>query len=485
MHIRQGGEDGFQNSFLSFFRLTDLVWNVANVLSGLFVSVVFWWFMTTEKIELPEKLISLFDGPADIRAAYGGRGSGKTRSFATMSAVVGYCLGKRGIRGIILCARQFQNSLADSSLEEIKRAIADYPFLQNYYTIGETYIRSKDGRITYAFSGLDRNIASIKSKGRLLLCWVDEAEPVTSHAWNTLIPTLREEGEDWNTELWVTWNPLRKEAAVEKRFRDSKNARIKSVQLNWRDNPRFPDLLNRARLDDLKNRPESYDHIWEGGFLSQMEGAYFATGLAIAKEEGRISNVPADPLMTFQAFFDIGGTGAKADATAIWIAQFIGKEIRVLDYYEAQGQPLSAHINWLREKGYGHARITLPHDGATKDRVRDVSFESALQEAGFEVDIIPNQGKGAARARIEAARRLFSSIWFNEKTTEAGRDALGWYHEKRDDKRDIGLGPEHDWASHGADAFGLMCIAYEAPKIFKNRQRNFPRHDFNTSWMAG
>ena len=146
---------------------------------------------------------------------------------------------------------------------------------------------------------------------------------------------------------------------------------------------------------------------------------------------------------------------------------------------------MSAHINWLREKGYGHAKITLPHDGATKDRVRDVSFESALQEAGFEVDIIPNQGKGAARARIEAARRLFPSIWFNEKTTEAGRDALGWYHEKRDDKRDIGLGPEHDWASHGADAFGLMCIAYEAPEISKNRQHNFPRHDFNTSWMAG
>jgi hypothetical protein len=66
--------------------------------------------------------------------------------------------------------------------------------------------------------------------------------------------------------------------------------------------------------------------------------------------------------------------------------------------------------------------------------------------------------------RVEAARRLFPSIWFNEKTTEPGLDALGWYHEKRDDARNIGLGPEHDWSSHGADAFGLMCVAYEQPE---------------------
>ena len=441
--------------------------------------------MSSVKIELPNKLISVFEGEADVRGAYGGRGSGKTRSFATMTAITGYRFGMSGIRGLILCGRQFQNSLADSSLEEIKRAIADYPFLQDYYVIGETYVRSKDGRITYAFSGLDRNIASIKSKGRLLLCWVDEAEPVTASAWNTLIPTLREEGDGWNTELWVTWNPLRKDAPVEKRFRQCRNPRIKGVELNWRDNPKFPDVLNRARLDDFENRSDQYNHIWEGDFVSVVDGAYFAKDLTAAKAEGRISNVAADPLMTMQAFWDIGGTGAKADATAIWIAQFIGREIRVLDYYEAQGQPLSAHINWLREKGYGKARMVLPHDGSTKDRVHDVSFESALQEAGFEVEIIPNQGTGAAKMRIEAARRLFSSIWFNEKTTGAGRDALGWYHEKRDDKRDIGLGPEHDWSSHGADAFGLMCVAYEAPIIKQRRSRYSGRNSSNVSWMAG
>ena len=109
-----------------------------------------------------------------------GRGSAKTRSFAKMAAVRGYMYGMQGISGIILCARQFMNSLEDSSLEkEVKRAIEDEPWLAAYYEIGEKFIRSKDGRISFTFAGLDRNIASIKSKGRLLLCWVDEAEPVT------------------------------------------------------------------------------------------------------------------------------------------------------------------------------------------------------------------------------------------------------------------------------------------------------------------
>jgi phage terminase large subunit len=76
---------------------------------------------------------------------------------------------------------------------------------------------------------------------------------------------------------------------------------------------------------------------------------------------------------------------------------------------------------------------------------------------------VKNQGKGAAAMRIEAVRRVFPKCWFNEDTTEAGRDALGYYHERKDEARNIGLGPEHDWSSHGADAFGLMAVAYEVP----------------------
>lgn len=406
--------------------------------------------MTTARVELPKVLIPVFDGPADVRGAYGGRGSGKTRSFAKMVAVRGYMYGKAGTSGILLCARQFMNSLEDSSLEECKRAIEDEPWLLDYYEIGDKYIKSRDGRITFAFAGLDRNIASIKSKGRLLLCWVDEAEPVTDEAFTTLIPTLREEGDGWNAELWVTWNPKRKSAAVERRFRLTDDPMTKVVKCNWRDNPKFPAKLERDRQKDSKERPEQYDHIWEGGYATVVEGAYFAKDLVQANSEGRISHVAPDPLMTIRLFADLGGTGARADNFVFWAAQFIGKEIRVVNHYEKQGQPISTHLEWLRESGYtpGKAQIWLPHDGDKQDSVYDASFATAFEAAGYEVTVIPNQGKGAAKMRIEAARRLFPSIWFNESTTVGGRDALGWYHEKRDEVRVIGLGPEHDWASH-------------------------------------
>jgi phage terminase large subunit len=387
----------------------------------------------------------------------------------------------QGIDGIILCARQFMNSLDDSSLEEVKRAIADEPFLAEFYDVGEKYVRTKDGRVNFAFAGLDRSIESIKSKGRILLCWVDEAEPVTASAWSTLVPTLREEGSDWNAELWITWNPKRKNAAVEERFRGSKDPLVRLVEMNWRDNPRFPAKLERERQRDLIERPDQYDHIWEGGYVSVVEGAYYAKHLTQAREQGRIGRVAPDPLLKTHLFFDIGGTGARADAVAIWACQFVGKEVRALNYYEAVGQPLATHLNWMRDKGYEPKRcqVWLPHDGDTNDKVYDVSYASAIKAAQYEVEVVPNQGKGAASARIEALRRLFPSIWFNQDTTQGGIDALGWYHEKRDEIRNIGLGPDHDWSSHGADAAGLMAVVAErlmaGPVTIKDPYAGFAR----------
>jgi phage terminase large subunit len=238
------------------------------------------------------------------------------------------------------------------------------------------------------------------------------------------------------------------------------------VRANWSDNPWFPSVLESERLDCLRTTPEQYDHIWEGGYATVNAGAYYASALATAKAQSRIGRVAADPLMVKRAIWDIGGTGAKADACAIWIVQYVGRELRFLDYYEAQGQPLATHIEWLRANGYGAAMCVLPHDGATNDRVHDVSYESALRAAGFEVQVIANQGAGAAMKRVEAARRLFASMWFDEKC-QAGIDAIGWYHEKRDEERGIGLGPDHDWSSHGADAFGLAAVAYELPQVGK------------------
>lgn len=417
---------------------------------------------TTEAVDvaIPPKLIPVFTGSADVRGAYGGRGSGKTMTFAKMTAIRAYMWDQAGREGVIVCGREFLNSIDDSSLAEVKAAIESEPWLAPHFDIGEKFIRTKSKRIAYKFSGMDkRTIMSLKSKAKILLLWADEAEPITDKAWDIVIPTLRQE----DSELWVTWNPARKSSATDRRFRQTIDVRYKVVECNWRDNPRFPAILERQRKRWQENDPDSYEHVWEGAYATSVKGAYFTKQLSAMKREGRLGRVAADPLMKRRLFVDIGGTGRNADAFTMWGAQFIGREVRVLHYYEQVGQAIEHHLAWMREHGYvpENTEIFLPHDGGTHDKVYDVSYESALAAAGYSVTVVPNQGRGAAIARVNAARRIFPSVWMNEDTTAPGVEALGWYHEKWDEERDIGLGPEHDWASHGADSFGLLAIVAE------------------------
>lgn len=421
---------------------------------------------TAIQVAIPPKLHDVFAGVAEVRGARGGRGSAKTRTFALMTAVRAYMWSAQGRSGVILCGRQYMNSLDESSMSEVKEAIRAESWLLPHFDIGEKYIRTIDKKIEFKFAGLERNIASVKSKARILLCWVDEAEPVSDKAWSTLIPTLREE----DSELWVTWNPLRRTSATDKRFWQTKDPLFKVVEMNWRDNPRFPAILERKRLRDLANNPDEYDHIWEGAYATAMKGAYFTKQLSACLHEGRIGRLAPDPLLRLKAFADLGGTGRQADNFVFWIAQFVGKEVRVINHYEVQGQPVAAHLTWLHDNGYSPSNldIWLPHDGVTNDRVFDVSFQSAFEAAKFTVEVVPNQGTGAAIARMNAARRMFPAVWFNngptndkDDATLAGREALAYYHEKRDDERDIGLGPDHDWSSHTSDAYGLMAVVYE------------------------
>jgi len=182
--------------------------------------------------------------------------------------------------------------------------------------------------------------------------------------------------------------------------------------------------------------------------------------LTQAQLDGRIADYDADTLLKTYAFWDLAGSGDRADAVAIWIAQQRGDAIRVLDYYEAQGQAFDAHTNWLKER-WPDAYCILPHDGHKHDTVFAVTPRGFLSQAGFGVHVVPNQGRGAAMLRVAALQRIFPRLRFNDETTKAGREALGWYHERRDEARGIGLGPDHDWSSHGADAAGLMAIWFE------------------------
>lgn len=236
--------------------------------------------MSKVQIELPPKLIPIFStANVRYRSSWGGRGSGKTRTFALMTAIKGYMYAEAGVSGLILGAREHLNSLSDSSMEEIKQAIRAVPFLNAYYEMGENYIRTKNRRVSYGFAGLRHNLDSIKSKARILLCWVDEAETVSEMAWRKLLPTVRED----DSEVWVTWNPERRDSATSQRFRheqifDDLTGELIGVgcEMNYSDNPWFPDVLEIERRQDQKNLDDAtYRWIWEGDYLELSEAQIF------------------------------------------------------------------------------------------------------------------------------------------------------------------------------------------------------------------
>lgn len=213
------------------------------------------------RIKLPPKLIPVFLGKARYRGAYGGRGSGKSYSFAKMAAVAGL---RRKMR--ILCARELQNTLRESSMSEVIKAIESEPVLEVNYIFGREYIRGKNGT-EFLFRGLHHNVKEIKSISDIGLCWVEEAEAVSDDSWRKLIPTIRERG----SEIWATWNPESTDSATNRRFIANPPPSSRIAQLNWRDNPWFTPELEMERQYDLAGDADMYRHVWEGEYITRSD----------------------------------------------------------------------------------------------------------------------------------------------------------------------------------------------------------------------
>ena len=409
----------------------------------------------TPEIRFPKAFAPTLRRSTRYNFIKGGRGSAKSHSEASklvLKAVEKYATTGEGFR--FACLREVQKTLKESAMKLIADKIQEHK-VGHLFDVQADRIITPGGGV-FLFNGMkDHSAESIKSLEDMDGAWFEEAQTMTKRSNSLLRPTIRGEG----SFIDYTYNPRRKTDEVDEFERKLGADEKTTVIMNWRDNPWFPAVLEQERQLDLKLYPERYEHIWEGAYATAFEGAYVQSHLTAAREEGRIrEELPLDPMMKVYAFHDIGGSGAKADAYTIWIAQFINGMIHVLDYYESVGQTLDYHVGWMRDNGYERAHCWLPHDGTNKNNVTGKRYEDHWREAGFTVDVVPNQGAGAAMQRVEAARRIFHRAIFHRDNTEAGREALGFYHEKKDEARNIGLGPEHDWSSHGFDSFGLMAL---------------------------
>lgn len=250
--------------------------------------------------------------PARYKGAWGGRGSGKSHFFGEL--LVEECQATKGTLGV--CIREVQKTLAQSSKRLIESKIQQLGVGQGFKVFNDKIEAPGDGLII--FQGMqDHTAESIKSLEGFRIGWIEEAQTLSARSLSLLRPTIRAEG----SELWASWNPRRKSDAIDDFLRGRKPAGAVVVKANWKDNPWFPSVLEDERKLDLELYPERYDHIWEGGYATAFEGAYFASMLAKAKADGRIGKVSADPLLPLRAFHDIGGSGGNADAYTIWIVQ--------------------------------------------------------------------------------------------------------------------------------------------------------------------
>lgn len=419
-------------------------------------------------VQIPGAFKELFQPGWRDAAYYGGRGGAKSHSVAAALVIQAAANPLR-----IVCAREIQDSLKDSVKQLIEDKISDYG-LQDHFEALRDETRAKNGG-KFVYKGMWRNPDALKSLEGADVFWGEEANRFSSRSIRLIRPTMRKPA---SRMIW-TWNPEFDHDPIDKLFRGPGGYPPNSIvrEVSFKDNPWFAGTPLQLEMEhDYKIDPATAAHVWGGEYVSAVEGSYYAAQLAKVREEGRVGPLAKDPVLRVRAFWDLG----YRDATSIWIAQFVGREIRILDYIEGRGQQMAHYIEQLRSRGWGDSLQELPHDGAHQRVTAVGSAEEILRAAGFEVRTIPNQGKGAALERVEAARRLFPAIWFNDTPhVAAGIKALAAYHEKRDENRNIGLGPMHDWASDPADAFGLMCVAYEEPTIARKSQQAQP-----VSWMG-
>ena len=214
-------------------------------------------------------------------------------------------------------------------------------------------------------------------------------------------------------------------------------------------------ILDADELEEAKRTmgEDRYEQEFECSFEAAIQGAYYAQEMKTATTTGRVTNVPYDPAVGVTTAWDLG----IGDSTAIFFAQYVGQEIRIIDYYESSGVGLDHYAKVLSEKGYHYVEHILPHDVQVKELGTGKSRIETLDALGIsDITIAP---KLAVDDGIQAARSMIARCWFDEEDCARGIEALRQYRREFDERLETWRGrPLHDWTSHGADAFRYLAV---------------------------
>lgn len=398
----------------------------------------------TKRIEIPSAFQFLF-APKRYKVLYGGRGGAKSHNIARALLVKGMQHPMR-----FVCAREIQKSIKDSVHALLGDIIKDH---QLPYEVLESTIRAKNGS-QFIFRGLKHNTTDLKSLEGADIVWVEEAENVSDKSWEILIPTIRKPG----SEIWVSFNVKNITDPTYQRFIAQQDDDIICKKVSWRDNPFFPDVLDKERRKLERQDPEAYAHVWEGEPDTRRNGAVYAKQLSKARDDGRITKVPYDSGYEVFSAWDLG----YADSTAIWWLQWVGRELRWIDYYENSGEQLEHYVKLHKDKPYNYSMAYLPHDGGAGN-IRGDSVSKQLTAMGVKNTVL--QRESDITPGIELLRQTIAFSVFDADNCKDGIHALDNYgYEYDEDRQVFKPRPVHNWASHGADAARYAAIAAKQAK---------------------
>ena len=398
-------------------------------------------------LDIPVALQPLRNRGPRYKVVYGGRGGGKSWSAARALLARGAA---EPIR--VLCAREHQASIRDS----VHRLLADQlpaMRLSEFFRVTADTIRGANGT-EFIFAGLRHNVGNIRSKEGIDVCWVEEAQAVSRHSWETLIPTIRKEG----SEIWVTFNPELEEDDTWQRFvvRPPTGAWVAKATLEG--NPHCPQVLKDEAAELKARDPEAWAHIWNGECRRSVAGAVYAEALALAGDEGRIGSVPYEPTAPVHCFWDLGWS----DCVSIWMAQGVGLEFRIVDFLQASQKPIDWYVGELGKRPYVWGEDWLPHDAQARTLAAGGrTIQGQLEGLGRRTRIVERLPLADG---INAARSLFGRCWFDEARCADGLQALRHYRYGVNEEGRLSRQPVHDWSSHAADAFRYLAIGLQASR---------------------
>lgn len=417
------------------------------------------------EIEFPEKLQGLF-APKRYKIIRGGRGS--TKSWSVARALV-----LRAAQGKVevLCAREFQSSIRDSVHKLLSNQIRLLG-LASVFDIQQTVIYGPHGS-QFVFVGLsDKTAESLKSFEDFDIVWVEEGQVLSQRSIHILTPTIRKDG----SEIWITFNPeLDTDPTWVEFVEHATDADTFGVEMNWRDNPWFNDVLEAERQKAQRTMSKvDYENIWEGKCRPAVAGAIYADEVAKLHEEHRAGDYPVDPFHLVYPVFDLGWN----DKMAIILAQRNISQMRIIGYIEDDHKTLDWYSKQLRELNYSWGKVFLPHDGAAGDYKTGRSAQQIMEDLKWTVEVLPRDDVGEG---IRAARMMFSQVYIDRTHCQRLLECLKRYRRTIPATTREPGAPAHDEWSHGADAFRYMAMA--APQMDNELTMQLPKLNYGPSGM--